>query len=919
MIFAFDISMATIVFGAINGLTYAVFAAGFVLIYRSTGVLNFAAGAIGAFAILLMALLALQYSVPYWVAFVLTTLACAIMGLAIELGVVRRLFTSPRLVLLIATLGVAQLIQFATVKMPNLDKGGDFPLPFKFENPPKISGIPFTSSELLVVIMVPVFILALAIFITRTRFGLAVRATASNPDTARIYGISVKQTSSIVWVIAAAFAAASGILLAPAQSITANTAKTTTALSFALLSRALLVALIARMQSLPLVLVGGVAVGIFEKIVRDNVPASDRDIVEVYFLIAILVIVLFTSWARSDEASWSLSPKVRPIPERLKRHPLVRLMPLLGFVLLFALLVFIPLVKNTGRGYIVWTEVVLFAMVGLSLSMLTGWAGQLSLGQFTLFGLGGLTTIALRAGTDIPVPFDLFDIPRHKFGWLTAVIIATTVGVVVAFAIGLPALRVKGLFLTVVTVAFAVAASGWLFKQAFFMGRKGNAATPRVTPKVEVLGFEVFNNNTEGRRRYYFVCLVVLAFVVLVTARMRRTGIGRSMIAVRDNEDAAAASTVSPNRMKLVAFAVSGGLAAFAGSLFVTQSSALQPESVFSADKNIQPIATAIIGGLGSVAGPVLGSVWVRGVPSLFNDSPQAQFLASSIGLLVLLLYFPGGLMQLVYQLRDAVLGAVDRRMAEAGVAQPIPTISKAVPTRGNRTVSVGADEPWLKTDAVSVRFGGNRAVNNVSIEVFSGELVGLIGTNGAGKTTLMNAISGFVPSTGHFTVLGQSIDGLPSYRRHRLGLGRTFQAARLYPDLTVREALMVALEAREKSYLVPSLTGIPPSRGAEKRKHKEAGELIDYLGLGRYADHTIANLSTGTRRIVELGSLIAVDAKVLLLDEPTGGVAQKETEAFGPLIKRIQRELGAVGVAHRARHAAGDEHQRPGVLPRGR
>jgi ABC-type branched-subunit amino acid transport system ATPase component len=204
--------------------------------------------------------------------------------------------------------------------------------------------------------------------------------------------------------------------------------------------------------------------------------------------------------------------------------------------------------------------------------------------------------------------------------------------------------------------------------------------------------------------------------------------------------------------------------------------------------------------------------------------------------------------------------------------------------------VNVGADEPWLKTEGVSVRFGGNRAVNNVSIEVFTGELVGLIGTNGAGKTTLMNAISGFVPSTGHTSVLGHSIDDLPSYKRHRLGLGRTFQAARLYPDLTCARRSWSALEAREKSYLVPSLIGIPPSPGAEKRKRKEAGELIDYLGLGRYADHLIANLSTGTRRIVELGSLIAVDAKVLLLDEPTGGVAQKETEAFGPLIKRIQR-----------------------------
>jgi hypothetical protein len=227
-----------------------------------------------------------------------------------------------------------------------------------------------------------------------------------------------------------------------------------------------------------------------EKIIRDNVASNDRDIVEVYFLIAILVIVVFTRWARSEEAGWSLSPKLRPIPERLKEHRLVKLMPSLGFVLIFLILIAVPLVKNNGRNYIVWTEVVLFAMLGLSLSMLTGWAGQLSLGQYTLFGLGGLTTIALRAGTDIPVPFDLYDIPRHKFGWLPAVLIATTLGVLVAFVIGLPALRVKGLFLTVATVAFAVAASGLAVQASGLHGTQrqrrdtaGHAAGQGVRPR----------------------------------------------------------------------------------------------------------------------------------------------------------------------------------------------------------------------------------------------------------------------------------------------------------------------------------------------------------------------------------------------------------------------------------------------------
>jgi ABC-type branched-subunit amino acid transport system ATPase component len=150
------------------------------------------------------------------------------------------------------------------------------------------------------------------------------------------------------------------------------------------------------------------------------------------------------------------------------------------------------------------------------------------------------------------------------------------------------------------------------------------------------------------------------------------------------------------------------------------------------------------------------------------------------------------------------------------------------------------------------------------------------------------------VKSTGDIAVLGDDISTLPAYRRHRRGLGRGFQSARLYPALTVRETIMVALEARERSWLLPSMTGLPPSPASERRKRSEAGELIDFLGLGRYADEFVSNLSTGTRRIVELGTLLAVDARVLLLDEPTGGVAQREAEAFGPLIVRIRRELGA-------------------------
>jgi ABC-type branched-subunit amino acid transport system ATPase component len=192
------------------------------------------------------------------------------------------------------------------------------------------------------------------------------------------------------------------------------------------------------------------------------------------------------------------------------------------------------------------------------------------------------------------------------------------------------------------------------------------------------------------------------------------------------------------------------------------------------------------------------------------------------------------------------------------------------------------------------VRFGGNTAVNDVSIEVADGEVVGLIGTNGAGKSSLMNAIGGFVPSTGRVELFGKSVTGRSSGARARLGLGRTFQAATLFPELTVRDTVLVALEARKRTGMLTTALFWPPAIRHERARRSEADELIDFLGLGRYADSYIGDLSTGTRRIVELAGLLALDARVLCLDEPTAGVAQRETEAFGPLILELRRELGA-------------------------
>ncbi|MYE55966.1 MAG: ATP-binding cassette domain-containing protein [Acidimicrobiaceae bacterium] len=900
------IGQQSLVLGLVTGLTYAAFAAGFVLIYRSTGVLNFAHGEVGAFGVALFVLLLAQYSVNWWLSFLLALAACAAIGMAIELIVIRRLFNSPRLVVLIATIGVGQIVLFAKFRLPSVAAPGPISPPFKATWTPT-DHIRLQAREIVVLVVVPVLIAALAWFIARTRFGLAVRASASNADTARVYGTSPRRTSTIVWSISGAFAAATAIFLAPLQGINSAQAGTA-ALAEPLLLRVLVVSLLARMRSLPGTLIGGVGVGVAEQLIRTNVDSANRSVVDVYLFLAVLVVVLLVVRNTGEQESWSLAPRIKAIPSRLESVWWVRRLNAIGFAALFGFFVLLGLTLSTASSLFTWTSILLFAMVALSMTVLTGWAGQLSLGQYAFVGLGGLTVLGLTQGNDIPIPFNLFNL-AIRLPWAWAMVAATVVGVVTAVVVGLPALRVRGLFLAVTTLAFAVASATWLFNQEFFTG---GTSYPRPAEKPILDLGPIYIDFGASRKNYYFLCLVSLAVVAAVVARLRRTGIGRSWIAVRDNEEMAAASTVSPTRMKLVAFGVAGGIAAYSGGLLVTLVPSLQPVSLFRAGESIVVVATAIIGGLGSVAGPILGALWVRGIPQAIPEELDdlVRLLTSSIGLLVLLMYFPGGLLQIIYSIRDKLLERADRRMAEREAATEVepspvevtPETPETAPERRRPRPLVtarpaaAADRagPALQTRDVSVRFGGNVAVDHVSVHVDHGELVGLIGTNGAGKSTLLNAISGFVPAQGRVSVLGTDVTGRRAPGRHALGLGRGFQGARIYPGLTVRESLMVALEARSRSYLVPSMTALPPSPGQERAKRAEADEIIAYMGLKRYADHFVATLSTGTRRIVELSSLLAVNARVLLLDEPTGGVAQREAEAFGPLIKQVQAELDA-------------------------
>ncbi|HJL76060.1 MAG TPA: branched-chain amino acid ABC transporter ATP-binding protein/permease, partial [Acidimicrobiales bacterium] len=465
-----------------------------------------------------------------------------------------------------------------------------------------------------------------------------------------------------------------------------------------------------------------------------------------------------------------------------------------------------------------------------------------------------------------------------------SMLLAAGVGAASAAVIGLGALRVKGLLLAVTTFSFAMAAQQYIYRRPVLTGggkrtvafRRGSLGPIDLTTQ----------------RSYYLLCLVVLAIVLALVARLRRSGIGRSIIAVRENEDTASAYTVSPTRTKLMAFSLAGGIAGLGGALLGGLVQTINfADRFFLIGDSLRMVSIIVIGGLGSLMGPVLGALWVVGLPAFWPGNDLVPLFTSSIGLLILLLYFPGGLIQIAYSTRDALLAWADSRLPEA----PVKTLTAPPATvfdgLADRAIPDGMA---VAVQKLSVSFGGLRAVDGATILVTHGEVVGLIGTNGAGKSTLMNAIGGFVPSEGTVEILGKDVGGLSASRRARSGLGRTFQAARLFPELTVRETVQVALEARDRTGFLSTALVLPASGRIERAKRTQAAELIDFLGLGRYADVFVAELSTGTRRIVELAGLLALDARILCLDEPTAGIAQRETEAFGPLLKAIQGELGA-------------------------
>jgi branched-chain amino acid transport system permease protein len=618
----------------IGGLT-SLIAFGIALIYRSNRIINFAQGDLGAAPAVLTVLLLVATKVPYVLALPIGILAAIALGTVVEFVIIRRFFKAPRLILTVATLGLLQILAGVAVLLPRFFRirtpPQSFPSPFDFSF--EIHPIIFRGNDILAMVAIPVAIVALVAFFRYTHTGIAVRASAESADRAFLLGVPVKRIQTVVWVLATVLSSIAiflraGIVGLPIGSV----------LGPSILLRALTACVIGRMENLTVIFVSAVGIGMVEQSIVWDTGRSI--IIAPILFVIILGALLFQrrgQIARTEEGStWQAAKEVRPIPRELARLPEVKWTIRVLLALGALALVMLPVIVPESRVNLS-AAIMIFAIIGLSLVILTGWAGQVSLGQMAFVGVGAAVAGAVTT--------------RLHWDLAFAVAIGGLAGALVAIVIGLPALRLKGLFLAVTTLSFALATSQYLLNREFF----GWWLPEGRIPRNPIFGLIAVDTET----RYYYLTLAGFLLAVYAARSLRRTHAGRALIAVRENERAAQAYGVSATGSKLAAFALSGFLAAYAGGLFIHHQQSLGT-GPFASEESLNAFTMVVIGGLGSVPGALLGAIYVRGttwfLPSGF------RFFTGGVGLLVILMLIPGGFGSVLYQLRDGILRRVAAR-----------------------------------------------------------------------------------------------------------------------------------------------------------------------------------------------------------------------------------------------------------------
>ena len=514
---------------------------------------------------------------------------------------------------------------------------------------------------------------------------------------------------------------------------------------------------------------------------------------------------------------------------------------------------------------------VCIAAGAISLNLLMGYAGQISLGHGAFLAVGAFASGLITArGPQLPM--------------IAGIAIAAVVGGLLAFAIGLPALRLRGLYLAIATIGFAVMLEASVFRWTAVTGGSAGLELPRT--------FAWFSLRENAQ--FLGFALVMLLLIAALDSNVVRSKLGRAFQAIRWDEPVAQSYGVDVTRYKLVAFVLSGALAAVAGTMYGHLIGFVSASSFTFENTSLLLVVIVVVGGLGSRAGAIGAALMFSILPNLLDFLKGWDLIVGPILLIDVMTRHPGGFAQAMRDARERKLKKLTALVDDAAdVSMPkLPALPR--PTGLPERPEVLAGAPMLEVRDVSVRFGGLQALDKASLTVPKGKIVGLIGPNGAGKTTLFNAISGLVkPDTGSIRFLGTQLDTLAPHARARLGLGRTFQLIGLVKDRSVLENFLLAQHPVASYGIGAALTSAPSARRVEAELTERAHAAIAALGFERFTHTEVRHLSHGQQRLVELGCALVTAPELLLLDEPSAGMSPAAVENLAERLRDIRDDLG--------------------------
>jgi sulfate-transporting ATPase len=839
--------------GMATGAIYALVGLGIVLVFRSSGVLNFAAGATGAAAAYLFYDLRDVRGINWILALALALALGCLLGALTQVLIMRLLRNCSLLAKLIGTLGVMAATEGAIGVIFGTTTRG-LPrsiLPVRLE---KIGQISIPEMRLILIGIVVVLAVILRVVYSRTLFGLATSAVAENRRVASASGWSPTRIELINFSLAGLLSAFAMILVAPIVGLDAGTLAL-------LVIPALAAALVGRFSSFALTLVGALVIGVlgselglFQADIAKALSVDTTSLAglqEVVPLLVILLVTVFSGRARLQRG------------EVLTRLPLPgsgRVRP--GLIMAGVIVAVVMLSTLSANWDTALTLTFCGAILVLSVVVVTGFCGQLSLAQFALAGFGAWVAARFVASTGAP--------------FLLALVVGMLAAVPAGLIVALPALRTRGVNLAVATLALALMISAVIFQNGGLTG--GFSGTVVKPPTV----FGLHINPVTHPGRYGGFALVVLILSGLVVANLRRGRSGRRFIAVRSNERAAASLGIGVYSAKLFAFGIASAIAALAGVTLGFINPQVQFEQ-FDALGSINAVLNAVLGGLGYVSGSVVGGLQSQGgvstqvLNSIFTGSGKIVswiVIISGVGVLAVLAQSPDGLAALWSR-------QVGDRIPKVRVRPDRPAPSP-VPGRGRRGLS-------LEVKQIVVRFGGVVALDDVSFRVLPGEVFGLIGPNGAGKTTMLDVMTGFTrQSSGQVVFGGDIIDDWSPERRARSGLARSWQAVELFEEMTLRENLLAAVDRQDPKRFVIDL--VHPGRQASSEL---MNEMVAELELEPYLDRRPSALPQGITRLAGIARAIVTEPSVLLLDEPAAGLDSHERAELGNVIRRVASRLG--------------------------